>query len=155
MLLKYDSAISHCPQSNTYLHSGLCDIRDLAEYGLKCSLGTDIAGGATSSIIETMRAALQTANHIDCYRSKEGLKWLTYADVFFLATLGGAKALNLDDRIGSFNVGNELDALLVESNTGCIDLNKLCPAEEMLQKFIYLGDDRNIKKVFVASKCVL
>lgn len=154
LIVKYGSAISHCPQSNTYLHSGFCDVRDLSKYGINCSLGTDISAGASSSILEAMRSGLQTAHHLD-YGRKKGRKWLTYKDVFYLATLGGAKALNLDEKIGNFRIGNELDALLIEVNTGSIDSYENLPAAEMLQKFIYLGDDRNIQKVYVDSKCVV
>lgn len=62
----------------------------------------------------------------------------------------------MDDKIGNFEIGKEFDALIVDMNIGTsedgyqIERNPL----EILQKFIYLGDDRNVVKVFVAGKLV-
>lgn len=63
-------------------------------------------------------------------------------------------ALDLDNRIGNFEVGKEFDALVVDvGNVGAIDiLEENYSPLDLLQKFIYLGDDRNIVHVFVASK---
>lgn len=65
-------------------------------------------------------------------------------------------ALNLDDKIGNFVAGKEFDALIVDmnvSNSSADYLHK-CSAIELLQKFVYLGDDRNIVGVYVAGRKV-
>lgn len=65
-------------------------------------------------------------------------------------------ALALDDKIGNFEVGKEFDALIVDmhldnkENGYQLDWTPL----EILQKFIYLGDDRNVVNVFVAGNLV-
>lgn len=86
---------------------------------------------------------------------------LDYKEAAYLATLGGAKALFLDDLIGNFVVGKRFDALLVDTDCDpidCFDLQQQESDEEhllkCLQKFIYCGDDRNIAKVFVDGKQV-
>lgn len=86
---------------------------------------------------------------------------LDYKQMTYLATLGGAKALFLDDKIGNFVIGKRFDALLVDTNCDPIDtfdVTEVKTDEEhllkCLQKFVYSGDDRNIIKVFVDGKQV-
>lgn len=86
-------------------------------------------------------------------------KPLEYKQAFYLATLGGANALSSDDKCGNFMVGKEFDALLVDVSITPLDLFDV-PAsshshlDQMIQKFLYSGDDRNIRKVFIAGKQV-
>lgn len=73
-------------------------------------------------------------------------------------------ALSLSDRIGSFAVGKEFDALLIDaaidpifdylSNTKLAKVNPIDVLENLVQKFIYVGDDRNIVEVFVKGNKV-
>lgn len=94
-------------------------------------------------------------------KSNQAYVPLNYKEVTYLATLGGAKALFLDDLIGNFVVGKRFDALLVDTDCSPIDFFDLQPQKsddehllECLQKFIYSGDDRNIIQVFVDGKQV-
>jgi guanine deaminase len=74
---------------------------------------------------------------------------------FWLATLGGALALGLADRIGSFAVGKDFDALLVDTEgAAAFDISQWDTMEDRFQKFINLGDDRNILGVWVAGRLV-
>lgn len=78
---------------------------------------------------------------------------LDYKDGFWLATMGGAACLNLQDDIGSFDVGKFFDAALVD--VGKSEVFDVFASDTMLdrfQKYINLGDDRNIVQVFVAGK---
>lgn len=155
MLLKErGTSISHCPTSNTLLKSGLCDVRKIQYHEINVGLGTDVSGGTSPSIIEAMRSAIATSIHISM--GKDNYSPLTYEDVFYLATLGGAKALRLDDKIGNFEVGKEFDALVVDMNVDNSSAHYFdnCTALELLQKFVFLGDDRNVQTVFVAGKKV-
>lgn len=65
-------------------------------------------------------------------------------------------ALALDDVVGNFQVGKDFDALIVDMDVenGGVDYLHVCTPIELIQKFIYVGDDRNIVKVYVAGKCV-
>nr|CAD7579459.1 unnamed protein product [Timema californicum] len=100
-----------------------------------------------------MRSALAVSTHLNF---KEGGTPLTYHEVFHLATIGGAKALSLDNRIGNFVVGKEFDALIVNMNSFQKFPDELSnyTNEELLQKFIFTGDDRNIRRVYVAGNVV-
>ncbi|KAH1008031.1 hypothetical protein HUJ04_005184 [Dendroctonus ponderosae] len=147
-------SISHCPGSNTCLKSGLCDVRNILNYNIKMGLGTDVSGGPSPSICAAMRSALTTSVHLSF--SEENYKPLTYTDVFYLATLGGAEALGLDNKIGNFRTGKEFDALIVDVDVDDTEVDYLLPCNpmEILQKFVYCGDDRNIVSVFVGGKLV-
>lgn len=172
------TAVSHCPNSNTNLKSGMCDVKRLIEGGVKVGLGTDVSGGNRISILDTMRAALDVSNHLNFMKNQNILgtgrvaenveknskyEPLDYKQVFFLATLGGAQAMALDDKIGNFLVGKSFDALIIDTYSGVIDKFDLpqsfistCENEllKMLQKFIFTGDDRNIKQIFVKGRKV-
>lgn len=152
MLAARGTSVAHCPASNSCLQSGLCDVRALIHAGVNVGLGTDVAGGPSPSIVESMRCALSTSIH-NSYSDKTHLPLNCY-DVFYLATLGGAKALAMDDKIGNFDVGKEFDALIVDMDVknGGTDFLHDCTPLELLQKFIYVGDDRNIIKVYVSGQ---
>ncbi|XP_044740578.1 guanine deaminase-like [Chrysoperla carnea] len=159
-VLKRGTSISHCPNSNICLHSGFCDVRDFLNRGINVGLGTDVSGGCSPSILDAIRSSITTSNGVSFSKSEEeNYKSIDYTDAFYLATLGGAQALRIDDRVGNFKVGKEFDALLIDldSENTPIDLHLLqdYTSSELLQKFIYLGDDRNINQVFVAGRCVV
>lgn len=74
---------------------------------------------------------------------------------FWLATKGSAEALGLADRIGTFHVGKDFDALLVDTHNGAtFDVSPRDTLEDKFQKFINLGDDRSIAGVWVAGRRV-
>ncbi|KAM4807970.1 guanine deaminase [Rhinophrynus dorsalis] len=84
-------------------------------------------------------------------------KVLSNQEAFRLATLGGSEALNIDKITGNFEVNKEFDALLInpEAEDSPFEVLSEIPVEDMVQKFLYLGDDRNIVAVYVAGKCVV
>ncbi|CAH1789018.1 unnamed protein product [Owenia fusiformis] len=147
--------VSHCPNSNTSIRSGLMDARDMLDRGIKLGLGTDVSGGYHPSMLDAMRQAIQVSNIVSFeHHEGENYKPLDYREVFRLATLGGSQVLNLEDKIGNFEVGKEFDALLVnfEALDSPFDVFERDTLEDKIQKFIFLGDDRNIEEVYVAGK---
>ncbi|KAJ3261150.1 hypothetical protein HK103_006459 [Boothiomyces macroporosus] len=164
--------ISHCPNSNFCLHSGVLNVRRLINEGFeKIGLGTDVAGGYSPSIMDAMRQALISSKviHIDSHAGEdEKYPALNFANVFYLATLGGAKVMDLDKKIGNFIVGKEFDALVVDissqmgkplllsDNPGSslVDQFKHDDHMSLFEKFIYLGDDRNFERMYVGGKRV-
>ena len=88
------TALAHCPTSNLFLGSGLFRIGAVKDprRPVQVGLGTDIGGGTSFSLLATMGAAYEIA--------QLGGRSLSAVEAFYLATLGGARALALDDRIG-------------------------------------------------------
>lgn len=177
MFAQRGTSVSHCPNSNTNLKSGMCDVKRLIAGDVRVGLGTDISGGNRISMIDAVRAALDVSHHLSFMKkqnvvgtgkvteTEENKNYvpLDYKQGIFLATLGGAQALSMDNKIGNFAVGKDFDALLIDVYTGSTDkfnlpsvltekLTKEDKFQQLLQKFVYTGDDRNIAKVFVKGR---
>jgi guanine deaminase len=143
------ATIAHCPTSNLFLGSGLFPRHRAA--GVKVGLGTDVGAGTSFSQFHTMAAAYQVAQ-------LQGQS-LSPFQAFYLATLGGAKALSLDAHIGNFDLGKEADFIVLDPQaTPLMALrNPTMPAasiEELasaLFGLMILGDDRAIVATYLAG----
>ncbi|XP_031746724.1 guanine deaminase isoform X2 [Xenopus tropicalis] len=93
----------------------------------------------------------------NCRIKNNGKKVLSDQEAFRLATLGGSQALNIDHITGNFEINKEFDALLIspEIHNSPFDVFSQFSKEDMVQRFLYLGDDRNIKAVYVAGRRVV
>lgn len=169
------TSVAHCPNSNTYLSSGICDVKRIREKSVKVGLGTDVSGGNKVGILDVIRHALEISQMINFIRTqnikgsgqlqeanKEPLVPyvpLKYVNALFLATLGGGEALSLQDKIGSFEVGKQFDALLVDVSKVEVPMNDNGRTmderlQQLIQRFVYSGDERNIIEVFVNGRKV-
>jgi len=80
---------------------------------------------------------------------------LNYKEAFHLATLGGSQVLSIDNKIGNFMVGKEFDALVIDLFAKDSPLDVFDEDfENLFEKFIFLGDDRNIQQIFVKGQRV-
>uniref|UniRef100_A0A8V5H9N3 Amidohydrolase-related domain-containing protein n=1 Tax=Melopsittacus undulatus TaxID=13146 RepID=A0A8V5H9N3_MELUD len=149
------AAISHCPNSNFSLRSGVLNVQKVLKNNVKLGLGTDVAGGYSASMLDAIRKTMIVSNSLQINKVNE--TGLTLEEAFQLATLGGSQALGLDDITGNFEVGKEFDALLIntKASDSPFDLFSADNFEDTLQKFLYLGDDRNISEVYVAGRQVV
>ncbi|XP_036383777.1 guanine deaminase isoform X1 [Megalops cyprinoides] len=149
------AAISHCPNSNISLCSGMLDVRRVLRHNVKLGLGTDVAGGYSPSMLDAIRRTLDTSKALTIQDPQ--YETLTFEEAFRLATLGGSQALSLDDRTGNFQVGKDFDALLVDPSVpdGPFDVFPKEDTKVILEKFLNLGDDRNIVEVYVAGRRVV
>ncbi len=149
--------VAHCPISNMTVGGGFmaAPVRDFLRRGIKVGLGTDSGGGFSSSILDAMRQALVASNAREVMSEGKD-KGLTIAETFYLATLGGARVCCLDDKIGSFEVGKEFDALLINAeSTGVMTMvEEEDSLNTIFEKFIMTGDDRNIEEVYVQGRSV-
>ncbi|AGK96052.1 guanine deaminase [Clostridium pasteurianum] len=139
----------HCPNSNSNLSSGMAPIRGLIDRGIPVGLGSDISGGHSLSMLNTIVSAAQVSN-LNYAIKRRSEKSLTTSELFYLATKGGGKFFG---KVGSFEKDYEFDALVIDDST--LPIVKPLSLEERLQKFIYTGDDRNIKVRYVAGNEVL
>jgi guanine deaminase len=163
--------VSHCPCSNSALASGEARVRWLLDKGIVCGLGSDMSGGYSPSILAAARHAVLVSRHramgYSCSDAeKGGREKLSVEEVLFLATRGGAQVVGLDGKVGGFEVGMEWDAQLVGLGTvdaegnaededgGDVDVFGWQSWEDMIPKWVYNGDDRNTKKVWVKGRLV-
>ena len=142
------AALSHCPTSNLFLGSGLfrIDAAKNPKRPVQVGLGTDIGGGTSFSMLHTMGAAYNVA--------QLNGRSLSAVEAFFLATLGGARALALEDRIGTLAPGSEADVVVLDPNaTPLLTLRntKAESVEDTLFALMTLGDDRAVRATYVAG----
>jgi guanine deaminase len=125
--------------------SGLFDLARTSSAGVKIALGTDIGGGTTFSMLRVMHEAYKVAQ----MRGHS----LSPLRAFYLATLGGARALGLDDRIGNLLPGKEADYIVLDPTATPLLERRTRGAgslTELLFILMTLGDDRAI-----ARTCIL
>ncbi|KAJ5175779.1 uncharacterized protein N7482_001656 [Penicillium canariense] len=151
--------VAHCPIANTTMQDFMvAPIREYLRRGIKVGLGTDSGGGYSSSMLETMKQAFMVSNARKMLTQGRDAP-LSLAEGFYLATMGGAQVCGLEDRIGSFAVGMEFDALEVHT-IGLDPPGVMSLVEEddsifvIFEKFLMTGDDRNIAKVYVQGRSV-
>lgn len=143
------TALSHCPTSNLFLGSGLFRMRDAKDprRPVHVGIGTDIGAGTSFSMLTTLGEAYKV--------SQMNNAPVSAIEGFFLATLGGARALALDDRIGTFRPGNEADFVVLDPHATPIlkfRQSHSRSVEETLFVVMAMGDDRAVRATYVAGK---
>ncbi|XP_071153846.1 guanine deaminase-like [Mytilus edulis] len=149
-----ECGISHCPNSNTSIRSGTCDVRQLLHEGIKVGLGTDCSGGYSTSMHDAMRCCLHVSNFHAIHTEKVHI---SHREAFMMATLGGAQVLDLADTVGNFEVGKAFDALAVDvtKEGSQIDIFENDTKDDIFQKFIYLGNEHNFTRIYIDGVDVL
>lgn len=142
LMKENDVMVVHCPASNFNVGSGISPIRKFLNEGVKVSLGSDISGGHSLSIFDAMVSAIQVSK-LWWVNSDKKYDFLTLSEVFYMATKSGGSFFG---KVGSFENGYDFDALVIDdSNLNHDDYSLI----ERLERFIYVGDDRNIKDRYV------
>ncbi len=161
-ILKAGSAVAHCPLSNIYFSDAVFPLQRLLQRGVHIGLGTDIAGGASPSLLENARQAIIASRSLEsgvdptlqrAQRRSPGSR-INAVTAFWLATAGGGVALDLP--IGLFREGHQFDALILDSRVAGSNLRIPASAtpDEILQKIVYHGVRANIQETWVANRRV-
>jgi guanine deaminase len=155
MLAKRGAGIAHNPNSNTCLASGEFRVRQLLNAGVQVGLGTDCSAGYSPSILNAMREASNVSRHLVIHTGDPSWR-LSIEEVIFLATLGGAQVCDMADKIGNFEPGKCFDALLIDlGQKDNININGWETDDlSLVKKWVFLGDDRSIRLVWVNGKLV-
>ena len=140
LMKKNGVMVAHCPTSNLNIASGLAPIRTFLEEGIKVGLGSDVSGGHELSIFQMMVYAIQVSKMY--YLQNRDRSPLTLSEVFWMATKSAGRFFG---QVGSFEPGYEFDALLIDDHDLNHDHYTLL---HRLERFIYLGDDRQIMHRF-------
>ena len=146
--------IAHCPTSNLFLGSGLFDMREANRYGVRTTLATDVGAGTSFSMWRTMGEAYKV-QQLNGYP-------MTALEAIYKCTLGSARALSLDDRIGSFLPGREADFIVVDYAATSVQKLRMeylrsrdkWTIENKLFGLQTLGDDRNTVCTYIMGKQV-
>ncbi len=143
LLAEHDVAVAHCPRSNALLGCGVAPLRELREAGIRVCIATDSPASTPSfDMFDEMRAAILAA------RAREGRPGaLTTAEALELATLGGAKALGLEDSLGSLVPGKQADLTVLSlAETAFI------PWEDPVTSAVLGGSPQSVIATLVSGK---
>ncbi|MGB7414758.1 MAG: guanine deaminase [Thermosynechococcaceae cyanobacterium] len=153
-LSEMGSAIAFCPTSNLFLGSGLFKLEQAKseEYPVKVGLGTDVGAGTSFSMLQTANEAYKVAQ---LRRQK-----LSPFKGLFLATLGGARALCLEDAIGNFDVGKEADFIVLDPcatplmtfRNGTSTPTTLSELADQVFSLMMMGDDRTVQATYILGE---
>ena len=114
---------------------------------VRCGLGTDVGGGTSLSLLRTASEAYKVLHLQD--------QALPASRALYLATLGAAEALYLDDKIGNFAVGKEADFVILDPAGTLLSKRRTDAAssiEEKMFALIMLADDRHIAATYIAGE---
>lgn len=143
----HGSSIAHCPTSNLFIGSGLFNLKHVQQHNVEIGLGTDVGGGTSFSLLQTYSEAYKVqqlnSNKLSAF---EGL---------YMATLGGARALDLEGTIGNFNIGCEADIAVLDYNSTPLLAYRQEQAKSLHDKLfalMMLGDDRSVADTYVLGK---
>ncbi|GAB3455934.1 guanine deaminase [Massilia terrae] len=143
------AAAAVCPTSNLFLGSGLFDFEKADGARTLLSLGTDVGAGTSFSMLQTMNEAYKVARLKGSY--------LPALRMFYLATLGAARSMQLEGVIGSLASGNEADFIVLDPKATPLMARRTAHCgtlDEMLFALALLGDDRAIRATYAAGRKV-
>ncbi len=143
ILKEKNVSIVHNPSSNLKLSSGICDVSRLINKGINVCLGTD---SASSNNKQSMIKEIEIASLISKLKSADNLK--AY-EVLKMATINGARALGLDDKIGTIEVGKNADIVMID-----IDNINHIPNNNLLASICYSTYQSDISYVMIDGDIV-
>ena len=145
-LAKLGVSVAHCPESNLKLASGFCPAAQLHKAGVNVCIGTDgTASNNDLDMIGEMRTAAILAKGV-----ANDSTVLDAHTTLKMATLNGAKALGLNESIGSLKKGKQADIVAIN-----LDQLETVPMYEPLSQIIYAGNREQVSDVWIAGKQVL
>jgi guanine deaminase len=146
---QHGGGMAFCPSSNLFLGSGLFDLKKARDHHIRVGLGTDVGGGTSFSLLQTINAAYKVLQ-----LQKQSLD---SGEALYLATLGGAQTLGIDDKVGNFEPGKEADFVILDNTPTPLLSRRLANARtqtDALFMHMILGDDRSISETYVMGERV-
>jgi len=143
LLARHDVAVAHNPVANMLLGNGVCPVPRLRREGITIALGTD---GAASNDNQDMFGVIKTAGLLHKVNNMDPTV-LTARDVLAMATIDGARALGIDDLVGSLEPGKRADVVLLDGDTP-----ELATIHDPWQQVVYCATARCVSDVWVDGR---
>ncbi|MBI2362895.1 MAG: amidohydrolase family protein, partial [Elusimicrobia bacterium] len=135
---KSGSVLVHCPTSNAFLASGIMDLPAARQAGCRTALGSDVAAGPSLDLFEVMRQAVFAQRFAAAHRLFKAPSPAAPLEAFRMATVGGARALELPEGAGTLTEGAPADLVLLDPAS--YDLFGPCAdAHAALGRLVYRG----------------
>jgi cytosine/adenosine deaminase-related metal-dependent hydrolase len=145
VLRKHDVKVVHNPSANTKLGSGFAKVKKMLRKGLTVALGADsVNAGTVYSIFEQMKLSILIPRVL--WESED---WLLPEEAFAMGSIGGAKALLLDQQIGSIEAGKKADLVILNPGTS------LTPLNNIINQLVLGENDKAVETVFVDGKAIV
>ncbi|ATF95363.1 Guanine deaminase [Cedecea neteri] len=158
ILATLHSSVAFCPLSNLFLGSGLFNLEQSQKNQVKTGLGTDVGGGTSLSMLKVMGGAYNVTQLRKAFtETPENIHPLDPMENWYMATLGGARALSLDHVIGSFTPGKEADFIVINpqsDNALKIRTENSKSVESKIFAIEMMGDDRTIEHTYIMGEKV-
>ena len=159
LIRKRGAGVAHCPLSNVYFSNAVFPLRRALEKGLHVGLGTDISGGPSASLLDSVRMSIAASRMMEDgvdAKAQAGERGTPHSRIdfrtaFWLATRGGGEALDLP--VGCFTPGNQFDAILVQLPAE-YQGDEDAVGDALLQKIVMLATCESIHATFVAGRLV-
>lgn len=156
VLRRTGSTVVLCPSSNLFLGSGLFDLARLRRAGVPVAMGTDVGAGTSLSMLRTLADAY-SVTQLRRSMLADGAQAppLSVDEAFYAITRGGARALGLEAKVGSFEPGTEADFVVLDPGATAMLARRTARAEsidERLFALMVLGDDRAIEATYVQGR---
>ncbi len=146
ILLQHEVGVAHCPQSNMKLASGAAPVHEMLAEGVRLGLGTD---GAASNNDLDMFEEMLTAALLSKHASEDPTA-APAAKVLEMATLGGARALGMEDRLGSLEPGKAADLIVVDTSSP-----RLHPMFDPVSHLVYATKGADVRHSVIQGRVVM
>lgn len=146
ILAQTNSNVIHCPESNLKLVAGTCPAWKLIDSGVNVGLGTD---GSASNNDLSMMGEMKTAGILGKWIARDASAMPVHA-ILQMATLNGARALGLEEEIGSLEIGKSADFIAVDFSS-----IERSPVYDPISALVYSSNDQQVTDVWIAGKRVL
>ncbi|HEY5516921.1 MAG TPA: amidohydrolase family protein [Coriobacteriia bacterium] len=149
VLAQHNVAVAHCPRCNAKLGMGIAPLKSFFEHGLTVGLGTDSpASNNTVDPFDEMRIGLLLQRGVtgesDFYR------YFTARTFIRLATIHGARALGLEDEIGSLEPGKRADIIAVDLSSS----PHMVPTADPYSALVHTANQKDVLATMVAGRWV-
>lgn len=146
LLRRTGTNVAHCPSSNLKLGSGIAPVKEMLEAGVSVSLGAD--GAACNNRLD-MFTEMRTAALLQ--KALHGPEVLTASRALRMATIDGAKAMGLDQEIGSIKVGKRADVIVVN----IASLHATPSARDLASAIVYSAQPEDVQTVIIDGQLVM
>ena len=147
LMAERGAIVVHNPDSNLKIGAGIAPVPSMLRHGLTVALGTD---GASTSYSLTLQNAMKVATIVHRAGPIERARWVSAADVFGMATVGGAKALQLGGKVGEIRLGATADLVLYD-----LDRPAWIPFKQPIEQLVFADAAASVDTVLVAGRVLV
>lgn len=144
LLAKNGVSVLHSPELNIRLGGGVAEIHKMLEAGVNVALGAD---SATNQIMFDVMKLTGIVHRIGV---DDPADWIYAEDILKMATINGAKALRMEDHVGSIEVGKKADIILLD-----LDSVWLSPLTDIACRLVYFENGSSVHTVIIDGKIVV